>query len=145
MATEAEDRLRLLLAEPIPNGGVDSDTMFTDQAISNLLANSGGDMNLACVEGWTIKMGAAARLVDVSEAGAERSLSQKFKQAKAMVELFQKNVNSATAVAAATYRAKAKVASLRECDIITGTPFSGSSENVREYPIKRFLIPGILG
>lgn len=144
--SEATDRLRLLLGEPIPEGGDEQDTFFTNAQVEALLTDNGDSMNLAAVEGWTMKMARYARLIDMDEAGAARKLSQKYRQAREMTNFFIKTVNDANAVSATTFRAKAKVANLDESckDVVAGTPFSGYSEHIREYPTKRFLLPAVL-
>lgn len=145
--SEETDRLRLLLGEPIPEGGDEQDTFFTELQVQSLLDNNNDSMNLAAVEGWTMKMARYARLIDMDEAGAARKLSQKYRQAREMSNFFIKLTDNASAVSAATFRAKARVANLDDSDkpCVEGTPFSGYSEHIREYPTKRFLLPAILG
>lgn len=147
MATEAEERLRLLLGEQIPDGGSEGDTFFTDAQITLMLANNSADLNLSALEGWTMKMARYARNIDISEAGAERKLSQKYRQAREMAKYFASVVSGIQASNAASYRVIARVANLDEsCDLqVDGTPFSGSSENIRIYPLHRFLLPEIMG
>lgn len=144
--SDATDRLRLLLGESIPEGGTEQDTFFTDAQVQALLTDNGDDMNSAAAEGWTMKMARYARLIDMDEAGAARKLSQKYRQAREMTNFFIKGINDAQAVSALTYRAKAKVVNLDEsCSAaVDGTPFSGYSEHIREYPTKRFLLPAVL-
>lgn len=147
--SEETDRLRLLLGEQIPEGGNEQDTFFTELQVQSLLDNNGNSMNLAAVEGWTMKMARYARLIDMDEAGAARKLSQKYRQAREMSNFFIKLSDNGAAVSAATFRAKARVANLDESDTdsiaAAGTPFSGYSEHIREYPTKRFLLPAVLG
>lgn len=85
MATPAE-RVRALLGETIEVGGVDSDTMFTDAEILDILAVAADDVELAVVEGWRRKAAAYANLVDTSEGTSKRAMSDLHKNALRMVE-----------------------------------------------------------
>lgn len=145
--SEETERLRLLLGEAIPEDGDEQDTFFTDTQLETILSDNNDQMSLAAVEGWTMKMARYARLIDMDEAGAARKLSQKYRQAREMTNFFIKTVNDANAINAVTYRAKARVVNLDEsCSTaVPGTPFSGYSENIREYPTKRFILPAVLG
>ena len=74
MATNPE-RVRDLLGEDIPEGGVESDTMFTNAKITDLLAQANDDVNAAVAEGWRIKAAKYADLVDTSEGTSKRAMS----------------------------------------------------------------------
>lgn len=85
MATPAE-RVRALLGEPIPLGGVDTDTMFTDAQILDLLAVAADDVEAAVVEGWRQKAAAYASLVDTQEGTSKRAMSDLHANALRMVQ-----------------------------------------------------------
>lgn len=144
----AQSQLRARLGEPKENpAGDGSETFFTDIEIIDLLAYAGDDLDVATLEGWRRKMARFARLIDVNESGADRPLSQKFKNAKSMVE-FWSGIAGAAVIArqnALAGRVVGKAVNLR-CDPPKTllTPFSGYSEHVRMYPTHRMLIPAIL-
>lgn len=82
MATAAEvNALRLLIAEPDDSNG------WTDQKLSALL-DAGATQNAIASEIWTSKAATFAGLVDVSESGSSRKLSDMHKQALAMAAHF---------------------------------------------------------
>lgn len=81
MATAQEDLLREYLGEEIPEGGSDSDTMFSHAAVTALLARNTGDLQRAAAEGWSIKAAKYARQVDVSDGTDNRQMSQLHRQA----------------------------------------------------------------
>lgn len=81
MASADETLLRLYLGESVPDGGAESDTMFTSAQLVALLARAGGDLHRATAEGWSIKAAHYARLVDVSDGGDSRAMSQLHRQA----------------------------------------------------------------
>jgi hypothetical protein len=144
----AGSRLRSRLGESKtdPNGD-GSETMFKDEAIFDMIDSANGDIDLATVEGWRRKSAYLQRLVDISESGADRSMSQKFKQAKAMLDYWSKIVVDAAIASqmALSGRVVGQVISLREDQApVLQTPFSGFSEHIREYPTKRLLIPALM-
>lgn len=81
MATAQEELLREYLGEDIPEGGSDSDTMFSHAAVTALLARNQGDIRAATSEGWSIKAAKYARQVDVSDGTDNRQMSQLHRQA----------------------------------------------------------------
>lgn len=85
MATDAE-RVRDLLGEPIPEGGSDTDTLFSSQKITDLLTDAGGDVEAAVAEGWRVKAALLADLVDTTEGTSKRAMSNLHKNALAMAQ-----------------------------------------------------------
>lgn len=85
MATEEEAYLRQLIGDMQPATG---DPLLSDEEITLILAANKGFMNAAAAEGWAIKAGRYASLVDISEGGTDRNLSQKFKQAYQMANFY---------------------------------------------------------
>lgn len=141
-------RLRSRLGE-VSRAGDNSDTMFDDDAIADLISYAGGDIDLATYEGWKRKTAHLARLIDVGESGSDRLLSQRFRQAKSMMDFWAAVVSEieVSRRSAMTGRVTGSVINLRNTgrdDGHPGTPFSGYTEHIRMYPIKRLLIPAIL-
>ncbi len=140
-------RLRSRLAEVKTDSvGNGSETFFDDNAISDLLAYAVGDLDQATLEGWKRKMASYARLVDVSESGTDRPMSQKFKHAQAMVAMWSRILSdlSDSLHAAMRGRIVGKPVNLGykplEGDL---GPFGGYTDHIREYPTHRLLIPTI--
>lgn len=141
-------RLRSRLDEiKIDDNGDGSDTFFTDVALDDLLAYAGDDLNIATLEGWLRKEARYSRLVDISESGSERKLSQRFRQAQQMVAFWSGLIgkNEGLHAKAISGRIVGRVMSLREqpCDTSPYPFFDG--ENIREYPTHRLICPAILG
>lgn len=143
------DFLRARLGEPKGEDDEDgSQTFFTDLAIADLLSYASDNMDLATLEGWRRKLARFARLVDVSESGTTRDLTDKFKNAEVMVKYWEKQVGEAEEN---RLRGLGRVVGrpvnlgYKESDLSALTPFSGYSEHIREYPTHRLIIPAILG
>lgn len=82
MATsEAIAALRLLIAEP-------TDEMYEDEMLGAALDLLGGSQEMAAASIWTQKAASYATLVDVSESGSSRKLSDLHKNALAMAGQF---------------------------------------------------------
>lgn len=90
MATSESDRLRGLLGERKPPGGSDTDTLFTDVQIQELIDGAGGDLERAAYEGWRTKQAEFANLVDTSEGNAQRKMGQLRDHADSMVKLYSR-------------------------------------------------------
>jgi hypothetical protein len=132
--------LRSRLGEP-------SDEIFDDAAITDLISYADGDLDLATLEGWKRKMARYARLVDVIESGSDRKMSQKFKQAKIMVDVWSDIIGAGEDAHASAMmgRVVGRVVNLRCTDNEAPlTPFSGYADHIREYPTHRLLLPAIL-
>jgi hypothetical protein len=79
--------LRLFLGEPIPSGGDEGDTLFTDAQLSELIADTGG-WEGALADGWKMKAAAYAGLVDSAEGTSKRALSDLHGHALEMVKAY---------------------------------------------------------
>jgi len=88
MALTSIDELRLLIAESVPSGGTEADTMVTDEQLQSYIDGT-DTMTLAAVKGWEYKAGEYAALVDTSEGNSARAMSDLHKQALAMAAYFQ--------------------------------------------------------
>lgn len=87
MTADEITRLRNLVGEKIPDNGTDADTIFSDEEIEELAAQT-TDLNGAAREGWRVKAARYADMVDISEAGESAKLSDLHKNALKMVEFF---------------------------------------------------------
>ncbi len=126
-----------------------ANTLFRDMEIEEILSVS-DDMDAATLEGWRRKAARLAYLVDVSESGASRSLSQRYRGAKSMLDHWEKvlNARSEAAGAALAGRVVGKPMSMRdEAPEASQTPFHWTHNwaYARPYPTKRLLIPAVLG
>lgn len=89
MAYTDVERLRTLLGESIPTGGSAEDTNFTAEELDNLLTEHGGVPEDCLVEGWQIKAGKYAALVDVTEGESSRKMSALHQAAIRMARMYQ--------------------------------------------------------
>lgn len=142
--------LRSRIGEPKTDPlGDGSETLFTDFQIAMIYNKTSGNLNRATLEGWLWKMAYYSSLIDVTESGSDRPLSQKFKQAKEMVDAWRRFVgdDDAAAASAMAGRVVGKAVNLRCCDSDSSNPypFSGYSYHVRMYPTHRLIIPAVLG
>lgn len=80
------DYLRARLGERIPDGGTEVDTLFTNHQLSDLIDRSDGDMDLAILEGWAIKVAELSNLVDTAEGTSKRSMSDLRVQAQSVLD-----------------------------------------------------------
>lgn len=88
------ERLRLLLADPMPTDG--TDPMFTDVELTNILGEAGDNPERAAADAWVMKAARYAELVDVTEGNASRAMSDLHSHALAMVKQFQRSSNGPT-------------------------------------------------
>lgn len=79
---------RSLLGEVIPVGGVDTDTMFSDDEITDLLEQGFDNPFAAAYYGWMEKAANYAALVNVNEGNAARELSDLHRQAIRMADRY---------------------------------------------------------
>lgn len=81
---EAADiaRLRRLVGEP------EDSTAWPDAVLAAIIDDA-PDLNSAALEVWEAKAAAAASLVDTSESGSSRKMSQLHEQALKMVEYYK--------------------------------------------------------
>ena len=96
MAITDRDRVRRLLGEDIPEGGDESDTLFTDLVIDDFLLIANGDTERAAYEGWKVKAAKLSDLVDITEGNASRAMSDAHKHALDMVRQFQRSSGGPT-------------------------------------------------
>jgi hypothetical protein len=80
MAVTDAERLRALIGETIPPGGTASDTLLTEDQVTDLLDRY-GTPELAQIEGWAIKAAALSTLVDTVEGSSIRKHSAVHKAA----------------------------------------------------------------
>lgn len=85
MALTDNERLRLLVGEPIPDDGTEVDTLFTDEQIDDLVTRHGSP-ELAQQEAWAIKAALMVTLVTTVEGSSRRQLSDQHKAALAQAE-----------------------------------------------------------
>lgn len=96
MALTDAERLRGLLGEPVPEGGTQNDTLFTDEVINDLLLKANGDLDRAAFEGWRHKAAHFANLVDVTEGNSSRAMSDLLKNAESMVRYYLRSSSGPT-------------------------------------------------
>lgn len=88
MALTDAERLRQLLGERIPPGGVATDTMFTEEEIDEFLAQGSSMPNpieAAAYYGWQSKAAETANYVNVIEGNSSREMGELHRQALRMV------------------------------------------------------------
>lgn len=83
-------QLRLLIGERIKVGKTEADTAFSDDELIDMILRHNGNIYLAAAEAWSAKQADYSKLVDISESGSERKLSQMFKNANTMAEAYSK-------------------------------------------------------
>lgn len=139
-------RLAEVKTDPLGDG---SETRFTDLQLAMIYDLAGSNLDKATLEGWRWKMAYYAQLVDITESGSDRNLSQKFKQAKDMVDFWRKFIadDDVATSAALAGRVVGRAINLR-CDDSEDSgnpyPFSGYSYHIRIFPTHRLIIPAIL-
>lgn len=82
-------QLRLLVGERIPPGKTDADTDYSNDELVDIVLNNRGNLYLAAATVWESKAAEAAELVDITESGSERRLSQLFKNASAQRDSYR--------------------------------------------------------
>ena len=95
MALTNDEKLRQFLGEMIPDDGADSDTLFLDVEIEQLLADN-PSLERAAYEGWRIKAAKLSSLVDTTEGNAQRKFSQLFANAESMIKTYQRSSGGPT-------------------------------------------------
>lgn len=101
--SEATDRIRQLLGEEVPIGGSDTDTLFLDEQIQDLLDTT-SDENAAVAKGWRIKAAKFASLVDTAEGTSKRAMSDLHKNALAMAAAYGDNTVAGAGGATKTHK-----------------------------------------
>lgn len=106
------DRLRRMVGDRIPLGKDEGDAFFSNEELTDMLAEAGGNLNLAAVNGWLAKMAEFAKLIDTDISGANRKFSQMYKNAESMFEHYASVIGADTA--AIVGRVVGRAVSLRE-------------------------------
>lgn len=70
------DLVRLQCGESIPDGGEDTDTLFTDGQIQTFLDSCSQMVNAATAMAWRAKAAIYATQVDIVEGNSQRKMSQ---------------------------------------------------------------------
>jgi hypothetical protein len=78
------DRLRLYIADRIPDGGTDDEAFFSDLILDDVLERQ-GDVYAAASECWAIKQAYYADMVDLSDTTMSRAYSDLHRHASEMV------------------------------------------------------------
>lgn len=90
--------LRLLLDERIPDGGTESDTLFSDSEINTVLSEQDSDLMAAASSLWRIKAGILQNHIKSYKVGEEsitfQSLSDRFNMAVKLAEYYASKVVS---------------------------------------------------
>lgn len=89
MATLAE-RFRQLTGEVVPDDGGEEDTFFTDATVSEILTRNNDNLYLSVLEGWILKEAEYAALLDISEGGSSRRLSQLYDHARRQIARWER-------------------------------------------------------
>jgi hypothetical protein len=89
MPLTLNERLRQLLGEDIPASGSASDTLFTEEEISDLLEQS-NSVERAAYEGWRVKAARLSSLVDTTEGNVQRKFSQLLSNAQDMIKTYSR-------------------------------------------------------
>lgn len=86
MATQDEiDTIRERCGEIIPEGGTESDTLFTDAQVTRWIDSTPLNLDAAVREGWLVKQAHFANLVNTTDGAAARTFSDLFNHATSMV------------------------------------------------------------
>lgn len=91
MALTANEQLRQLLGEEIPEDGTEDDTMFTDVEIDDFLRQDEGNVERAAYSGWRVKAARLASLVDTTEGNSQKKFSQLFDNAQDMLKMYSRS------------------------------------------------------
>lgn len=83
-----DQQLRSLLGESIPAGKSDTDTMFSEDEIEDLIEKGVGSIEASAYHGWMEKAANYAALVNVNEGNAARELSDLHRQAMRMADRY---------------------------------------------------------
>jgi hypothetical protein len=88
---EQIENLRAMLAERIPPGGSEADTLFASSELERILNTNGGNLERAAYDGWRIKAAEFANLVSVTDGAASREFSDLHKNALEMVKTYMRS------------------------------------------------------
>ena len=82
--------LRDILGEAIPDGGDETDTLFSDEKIGKWVDRYSTNMDAAAYLGWRAKMAHFSNLVNVADGASSRALSDLFDHAEKMVAQYRR-------------------------------------------------------
>lgn len=145
-----EQQLRLLVGERIPPGGSETDTLFSNEELSIILNRHNDEFNSAAAEAWAIKAAEFAVLIDVSEEGSERRLSQRYRHAMLQLDYYSNLVQAdkdallevarrGVVARSAAWATPASDELPRDSQSVESSPWdSGRPAHVRPYPLHRF-------
>lgn len=98
MATADQiSRLRVLIDDP-----AGTTQTYDDTALSALIDQAGGDLDVAASEAWQEKAASYSRLVDVTESGSSRKMGDLYKNALQMSKHYSDKVTAAAAPVSST-------------------------------------------
>jgi len=97
MAVTESERLRAFLGEVIPTGGAASDTLFTEDQVTDLLERHGSP-EAARREGLELKAAALANLVTTVEGSSTRKLSDAHRAVLAQIKALGPSGSSVTRI-----------------------------------------------
>ena len=106
------EEVRLLLGEPIPDGGDETDTMFTDTEVLHFVGKATGSDHIpeqAAYHGWLAKMAQFANLVTVNEGNASREATELHRNAQRMVTRFEPYVSGSPGNEVAASKGRARI------------------------------------
>ena len=95
MSMTPNAKLRQLLGEEIPADGADTDTLFSDEQIIDLLEEN-EDIERAAYEGWRAKAAKLSNLVDTTEGNEQKKFSQLSANAQDMVKMYLRSSSGPT-------------------------------------------------
>lgn len=145
-----EQELRLLLGERIPDGGSEIDTMFRDEELSVILNQHEDQLRHAAAHGWAIKAAELAELIDITEEGSDRKLSQRYRHALTQMQYYADLIAADTDALLEAARGAVVARSARWAtpaseelpsheSATESSPWDdGKARHVRPYPLKRF-------
>lgn len=153
LALHAPLRARVGEVSLLPADQNGSDTMFSTAEIAEMLGRWHLDLDRATLEAWERKAARLQRLIDFAESGTQRTLSTKFRQAKAMVDYWSALIerNRQLRSTAMAGRIPARVATMREqpsyAYLVGSQPnsfsFGPMADYTRLFPTHRLLIPAL--
>jgi hypothetical protein len=88
------NQLRMALSERIPLGGTEADTNFSTAELAQLMLMADGLLERAAAIGWAVKGGDLYDVIDVSENGSERKMSQLFEHCKKTWEFWDRKATA---------------------------------------------------
>jgi len=100
MATLADqiNSLREALGEVIPSDGSESDTLFSNADLTNIIQAFEGNLAACYVKGWETKAAIYANFVDINDGNASRSMSDLHDNALKMVSYYKGLLDSSVGV-----------------------------------------------